>query len=62
MDKYLKITFASPSKSTEEKEKKKEKKRKTITKRFALHANTKNNKAAGGDIRFKIFKKMRAYI
>ena len=38
-DKYVKITFASPSKSIDEKEKEK-KKTKFIAKRFALHANT----------------------
>ena len=38
LDKTLKITFASLSKSTDEKEKEK-KKRKAIAKRYALHAN-----------------------
>ena len=40
----LKIPFASPSKSTDEKEKEK-KIRKTIAKRFALDANTQKRKA-----------------
>ena len=39
LDKYLKITFVSPSKSTDEKEKKKKKKRKAIAKCFALNPN-----------------------
>ena len=43
MDKNLKMTFASPFKSTD---KKKEKKRKAIAKRFALHANAKRKAIA----------------
>ena len=40
LNKNLKRTFASPSKSTDEKEKKKKKKKKkAIAKRFALHTN-----------------------
>ena len=51
LNKTLKVTFASLSKSTDKKEKEK-KKRKAIAKRYALHANamTKNKKIALGVI------------
>ena len=42
LDKNLKITFTSPSKSTDEKEKV-GKKRKAIAKRFALHVKVVNS-------------------